>query len=104
MTALFESLSLMFASNVFSWSIPTYLHFSRVGKPILDRTPILLINDQCGIHHVGEELCPVGQFVGFWDSDCEWPGARGRAGHSRACLGCCSPFGQELRRYIKGLC
>src|SRR5882672_1908523 len=35
----------MFASNVFSWSIPTYLHFSRVGKPVLDsiiELPLLL--------------------------------------------------------------
>src|SRR5882672_2154202 len=33
----------MFASNVFSWSILTYLHFSRVGKPILDSIIELLL-------------------------------------------------------------
>ena len=36
MTALFESFSLTITLNVFSLLIPTLLHFSRVGKPILD--------------------------------------------------------------------
>ena len=35
-TALFESLLLMIICDVFSASIPTYLLFSQVGKPILD--------------------------------------------------------------------
>src|SRR5882724_11319481 len=37
MTALFESFSLTIILDVFSLSIPTLLHFSRVGKPVLDR-------------------------------------------------------------------
>jgi len=36
MTALFKSLSLTIIHDVFSLSIPTYLHFSQVRKPILD--------------------------------------------------------------------
>src|SRR5882724_5853995 len=36
MTALFESLFLTITLDVFSLSIPTFLHFSRVGKPVLD--------------------------------------------------------------------
>src|SRR5882724_5929843 len=36
MTALFESFPLTTILNVFSLSIPTLLHFSRVGKPVLD--------------------------------------------------------------------
>src|SRR5882724_6988453 len=36
MTALFESFSLTIILNVFSLSIPTLLHFSQVGKPVLD--------------------------------------------------------------------
>src|SRR5882724_7283806 len=37
MTALFESFSLTIILDVFSLSIPTLLHFSWVGKPVLDR-------------------------------------------------------------------
>src|SRR5882724_3154842 len=37
MTALSESFSLMITLDVFSLSIPTLLHFSRVGKPVLDK-------------------------------------------------------------------
>jgi len=36
MTALFESFSLTIILDVFSLSILTLLHFSRVGKPVLD--------------------------------------------------------------------
>ena len=38
MTVPFESLLLMLIHDVFSLSIPTYLHFSWVGKPILDKS------------------------------------------------------------------
>src|SRR5882724_9163986 len=36
MTALFESFSLTITLDVFSLSIPTLLHSSRVRKPVLD--------------------------------------------------------------------
>src|SRR5882672_9647395 len=36
MTALFESLPLMISLDVISVPILTYLHFSRIRKPILD--------------------------------------------------------------------
>src|SRR5882724_340285 len=36
MTALSESLLLMLICDIFSLSILTYLHFSWVGKPVLD--------------------------------------------------------------------
>src|SRR5882724_9611214 len=36
MTALFESFSLTITLDVFSLSIPTFLHFSQVGKPVLE--------------------------------------------------------------------
>ena len=39
MTALFESLLPMLICDIFSLSIPTFLHFSQVGKPIIDKHP-----------------------------------------------------------------
>ena len=44
MTTLFESLSLMLIHDVFSRLIPTYLLFSWIRKPILDRDP-----EQCTV-------------------------------------------------------
>src|SRR5882724_9128653 len=36
MTALSESFSLTIIHDIFPLTIPTFLHFSQVGKPILD--------------------------------------------------------------------
>ena len=36
MTALAESSPSMSIHNVFSWPISTFLHFSQIGKPVLD--------------------------------------------------------------------
>src|SRR5882724_11781286 len=41
MTALSESFYLMSIHNVFSWPISTFLLFSRIGKPVLDKSLII---------------------------------------------------------------
>src|SRR5882724_7186350 len=44
MKALSESFYLTSIHNVFSWLISTFLRFSRIGKPILDRLELLKKN------------------------------------------------------------
>src|SRR5882724_5749208 len=40
MTALTESFLSMSIHNIFSWPISTFLHFSQIGKPVLDSPPL----------------------------------------------------------------
>jgi len=58
MTALFESLLLMLICDVFSLLIPTFLHFSQVGKPILDSIIKLptAVKDLCYSRNIAEHL------------------------------------------------
>ena len=58
MTALSESFSFMIIHDVFSLPISTYLLFSQIGKPILDRLYVCMRDDMLKGEHVPPHVLP----------------------------------------------